>query len=82
MKNIRMRFQEVVCFFLLLIFPIMGSAQIKKEVKHFPVYSEVVYEGNDKVYNDNPLNPGEFYNPILQGCYPDPSITRKGDDYF
>ncbi|MCH6199392.1 glycoside hydrolase family 43 protein [Aquiflexum sp. LQ15W] len=24
----------------------------------------------------------EFYNPILQGCYPDPSITRKGEDYY
>src|SRR5690606_20858670 len=24
----------------------------------------------------------EFYNPILQGCYPDPSIVRRGDDYF
>jgi len=47
-----------------------------------PVFSKFVYQGNDQVYNDYPLNPGEFYNPILQGCYPDPSITRKGDDYY
>ena len=45
-----------------------------------PLFTNFVYEGNDKVYTDNPLKPGEFYNPILQGCYPDPSITRKGDD--
>ena len=32
--------------------------------------------------SNNPLKPGEFYNPILQGCYPDPSITRKGNDYY
>lgn len=46
------------------------------------LFTNFVYEGNDKVYTDNPLKPGEFYNPILQGCYPDPSITRKGDDYY
>jgi len=47
-----------------------------------PLFTNFVYEGNDKVYADNPLKPGEFYNPILQGCYPDPAITKKGDDYF
>jgi alpha-N-arabinofuranosidase len=25
---------------------------------------------------------GQFANPILQGFYPDPSITRVGDDYY
>jgi len=25
---------------------------------------------------------GEYRNPILQGFYPDPSITRAGDDYY
>lgn len=50
--------------------------------KNGPVFSNFVYEGNDKVYNDHPLKPDEFYTPILQGCYPDPAITRKGDDYF
>jgi alpha-N-arabinofuranosidase len=50
--------------------------------KNGPVFSNFIYEGNDKVYNDHPLKPDEFYTPILQGCYPDPAITRKGDDYF
>jgi len=45
-------------------------------------FSDFTYHGNDKIYNDNPLKPDEFYSPILQGCYPDPSITRKGDDYY
>jgi alpha-N-arabinofuranosidase len=26
--------------------------------------------------------PGEFRNPILSGYYPDPSVTRVGDDYY
>ncbi len=47
-----------------------------------PIFTNFAYQGNDLVYNENPLKPDEFYNPILQGCYPDPSITRKGDDYY
>lgn len=47
-----------------------------------PVFSNFSYQGNDKVYDVHPLKADEFYSPILQGCYPDPSITRKGDDYY
>ncbi|MDR2039957.1 MAG: glycoside hydrolase family 43 protein [Bacteroidales bacterium] len=47
-----------------------------------PIFSGFIYQGNDKVYKENPLEPNEFYNPILQGCYPDPAITRKGNDYY
>ncbi|MBC7888205.1 MAG: glycoside hydrolase family 43 protein [Ferruginibacter sp.] len=50
--------------------------------KFAPVFSRFSYKGNDQIYNDNPLNADEFYTPILQGCYPDPSITRKGKDYY
>ncbi|MFA5329579.1 MAG: glycoside hydrolase family 43 protein [Prolixibacteraceae bacterium] len=68
------------------LFSITGtSGQDKAKEKlasNSPVFSNFVYQGNDKVYTDNPLKPDEFYNPILQGCYPDPSITRKGDDYY
>nr|WP_317125628.1 glycoside hydrolase family 43 protein [Rufibacter immobilis] len=46
------------------------------------MFSNSVYEGSDKVYKDHPLKEGEFYNPILQGAYPDPAITRKGNDYY
>lgn len=47
-----------------------------------PLFSKVVYQGDDDVYKENPLETDEFYNPILQGFYPDPAITRKGDDYY
>ncbi|MBO2544104.1 glycoside hydrolase family 43 protein [Salegentibacter sp. BDJ18] len=50
--------------------------------KNIPVFSSVVYEGDDDIYNENPLDSNEFYNPILQGMYPDPAIARKGDDYY
>ncbi len=57
------------------------KAQVK-QVKNAPVFTKAVYQGDDQVYNDFPLKADEFYNPILQGCYPDPSITRKGNDYY
>ncbi len=57
-------------------------AQKKVETRQAPTFSNFVYQGNDKIYNDNPLKPDEFYSPILQGCYPDPSICRKGDDFY
>lgn len=54
----------------------------EKAPKNAPVFTNFIYQGDDKIYKENPLQPGEFYNPILQGCYPDPSITRKGGDYY
>jgi len=39
------------------------------------------YEGKDKVFAHKPAQ-GQFQNPILAGFYPDPSITRAGDDYY
>lgn len=71
-------------FMILLSFTGISGNRNQKgtQDKNVPVFSKFVYQGNDQVYNDNPLKAGEFYNPILQGCYPDPSITRKGDDYF
>ncbi len=69
---------------LMMLFVFNGATgkDINKEAKNSPVFSNFVYKGDDQVYNDNPLKPDEFYNPILQGCYPDPAITKKGDDYF
>jgi alpha-N-arabinofuranosidase len=53
-----------------------------KQLKDAPLFTRFVYQGDDEVYKENPLKADEFYNPILQGCYPDPSITRKGKDYY
>ncbi|MFO7669727.1 MAG: glycoside hydrolase family 43 protein [Bacteroidales bacterium] len=67
---------------LILQFTWAGLSGQERKVTNSPVFSNFVYQGDDQVYKDHPLEPGEFYNPILQGCYPDPSITRKGDDYY
>lgn len=54
----------------------------KNKLKNQPIFSEFEYSGNDQIYRDYPLEKYEFYTPILQGCYPDPAICRKGDDYY
>jgi alpha-N-arabinofuranosidase len=53
-----------------------------KIYSNYPLITRIVYEGNDAVYNEIKLDSNEFYNPILQGCYPDPSICRRGNDFF
>jgi xylan 1,4-beta-xylosidase len=40
------------------------------------------YAGNDPVYDRHPAGPDDYRNPILAGFYPDPSITRVGDDFY
>ena len=67
---------------LMTLNPLVEMKALKKQVPNNPVFTSYVYQGEDQVYENNPLKPDEFYNPILQGCYPDPSITRKGDDYY
>ncbi len=78
--------QIVALFVFTMLFSFVGmdgySQAKKKLAKNAPVFSDFVYEGKDQVYIDNPLKEDEFYTPILQGCYPDPSIERKGDDYY
>ncbi|WP_337843398.1 glycoside hydrolase family 43 protein [Rheinheimera sp.] len=39
------------------------------------------YQGEDEVFA-SPLKAGHYRNPVLAGFFPDPSITRKGDDFY
>jgi xylan 1,4-beta-xylosidase len=47
-----------------------------------PRFDWFAYEGRDAVYRGLSVGPNEYLNPILAGFYPDPSITRAGDDYY
>lgn len=40
------------------------------------------YQGNDTRFAQTIDTQHEYYNPILAGFYPDPSICRKGEDYY
>ena len=67
---------------LMTLNPLMEMNAQRKSATNNPIFTNYVYQGEDQVYKNNPLKSDEFYNPILQGCYPDPSITKKGDDYY
>lgn len=40
------------------------------------------YRGSDPIDATLKPKPGQYRNPVLQGFYPDPSVTRVGDDYY
>ncbi len=44
-------------------------------------FESFTYQGADPE-TSTPLAEGQYRNPILTGFYPDPSVTRMGDDYF
>jgi alpha-N-arabinofuranosidase len=66
----------------ILFFSEVSSQERSKVTAKAPLFTQFSYRGNDRIYRENPLQPDEFYTPVLQGCYPDPSITRKGNDYY
>ncbi len=86
-NNRLLKLGQAAIFAILIAFLAFTSVHAQKATKgkttkNAPVFSHVVYQGDDPVYKNFPLKPDEFYNPILQGCYPDPSITRRGNDYY
>jgi xylan 1,4-beta-xylosidase len=44
-------------------------------------YAWFEYQGNDEIFAQS-LGDNEYQNPISAGFYPDPSITRKADDFY
>lgn len=87
MNNKQLKFNvmkktQVLLFLSIVLFSLTGANSQNKQKNNPPLFSNFTYQGNDQVYTDNPLKSDEFYTPLLQGCYPDPAITRKGDDYY
>ena len=55
---------------------------LEPKVAEFYEFSySVDKEEVDKESNDNAV-PRQLLNPLLPGCYPDPSICRVGNDYY
>ena len=74
--------RAVIPLLSILFLSEVSSQERTKVSSKAPLFSQFSYRGNDRIYRENPLQPDEFYTPVLQGCYPDPSITRKGNDYY
>jgi xylan 1,4-beta-xylosidase len=64
-----------VCFALMLAFSVHLSAQTA-------TFSYFNYAGNDNRFDKKIDNARQYFNPILAGFYPDPSVCRKGDTYY
>ena len=45
-------------------------------------FSSFCYAGHDARFNKGIDTANEFYNPILAGFYPDPSLCRVGDTFY
>ncbi len=69
------------CAALMLATTAAASAQDAPPVGA-AAFDRFEYTGSDPVDALVEPGPGEYRNPILQGFYPDPSITRAGDDYY
>lgn len=68
-------------FILLALFALISfSCQTEKPSQAVFEYFE--YKGMDTRFEKEIDKRNEYFNPILSGFYPDPSICRKGDDYF
>lgn len=47
------------------------------------LFQQFVYEGDDDFYRQNPLaDSASCYNPVIAGWASDPSVVRKGNDYW
>lgn len=73
---------RLFCHAVVMVMLTLPSFHVAMSQTQAPLFKRFVYQGDDGIYKHNPLAADEFYSPILQGCYPDPSITRKGGDYY
>jgi len=60
-----------------------GCASLRDEPAGGPTarFERFDYRGTDPS-DSIPAGAGEYRNPILKGFYPDPSLTRVGDDFY
>lgn len=76
-----------IIFLLSVLFPFVSCVNktdknaVATDSATFEYFS---YSSQDPRYSgQDSINQDDYYaNPILAGCYPDPSICRKGNDYY
>lgn len=66
--------------FLIILCIVTSSCDTASNGK--AVFHSFEYEGQDLRYEKDIEPEKEFLNPIVSGFYPDPSICRKGEDYY
>lgn len=61
---------------------LVSGCRNSRPATHDPAFDWFRYEGKDQVFSEHEAADNQYQNPILAGFYPDPSITRVGDDYY
>ena len=59
----------------MIAFPLTGKSQTA-DFHHFQ------YKGQDACFGQAINNKSQYFNPVLSGFYPDPSVCRKDSDYY
>ncbi|MBN7818584.1 glycoside hydrolase family 43 protein [Bowmanella yangjiangensis] len=76
---------RIVLTFILLATGLLGCTEQRATVAVPQTaqasFSWFEYQGSDPVFAE-PLAPDQYQNPVVAGFFPDPSITRRGDDYY
>ncbi len=67
---------------LLPLIVLVAACNSKETVENGAFFQWFEYKGYDEYYDENKLGDSEFFNPVLSGFYPDPSICKKGGDYY
>ena len=67
---------------LTLTLILAGCAGASRQPSSDPQFDWFEYTGSDPVYDQFPASDSEYNNPIIAGFYPDPSITRAGEDFY
>ncbi len=80
-KLLLMQIKYLIVFLSITSLFSCGSKQDKLQ-QNEAYFKYVSYQGNDSFYHENPLKENQYYNPVLQGYYPDPSFCKKGEYFY
>jgi xylan 1,4-beta-xylosidase len=72
------------CKFLILLplIALIAACSSTENVEKGAFFQWFEYEGHDDFYSETQLKENEFFNPVLSGFYPDPSVCKKDGDYY
>lgn len=66
----------------LTLFSLFICSCTSKSNNNVAAFDYFEYQGQDAHFNKTIHHDHEYFNPIIAGFYPDPSICRKGEDYY
>lgn len=64
------------------LFLLTASLMMGCTTNNEAIFHQFEYQGQDSRFDKNIDPDKEYLNPIIAGFYPDPSICRKGNDYY